>query len=115
MAKTVVLKLRHGNFHTVTRRRSLPEPTDLDAELLTPARALLGPAFEAARRQRQGIRLIGVAATNLVQSAPADLFEPVERARLRELTSAVDRVRERFGFDAVAPARTLKLKRNKGE
>jgi DNA polymerase IV len=112
VAKTVVLKLRHGDFHTVTRRRSLPEPTDLDGELLAPARALFAPAFEAARQRRQGIRLIGIAATNLVQSAPADFFESAERARLRDLTSAVDRVRERFGFDAVTPARALKLKRN---
>jgi DNA polymerase-4 len=112
VARTVVLKLRHGDFHTVTRRRSLPDPTDLDGELLAPARALFAPAFAAAQHQRQGIRLIGVAVTNLVQSAPADLFEPAARARLRDLTSAVDRVRERFGFDAVTPARTLKLGRN---
>jgi DNA polymerase IV len=110
VARTVVLKLRHGDFHTVTRRRTLPAATDLDLELLTPARELFRTVFPEARRRRQGIRLIGVAATNLAQAAPADLFEPTERTRLRELTSAVDRVRERFGFDAVAPARTLKLK-----
>lgn len=116
VARTVVLKLRHGDFHTVTRRRTLPHPTDLDRELLEPARALFGPAFADARRRRQGVRLIGVAATNLGASAPADLFEPAERTRLRELTSAVDRVRERFGFDAMTPARTLKLKRgDRGE
>jgi DNA polymerase-4 len=116
VARTVVLKLRHGDFHTVTRRRTLPQPTDLDRELLEPARALFGPAFADARRRRQGVRLIGVAATNLGASAPADLFEPAERTRLRELTTAVDRVRERFGFDAMTPARTLKLKRgDRGE
>lgn len=112
VARTVVLKLRHGDFQTVTRRRTLPAATDLDAELLGPARALFLPAFEAARRSHQGIRLIGVAATNLAQCAPGDLFETPERARLRQLTNAVDRVRERFGFDAVAPARTLKLDRD---
>ncbi len=111
VAKTVVLKLRHGDFHTVTRRLTLDAATDLDAELLGPARTLFGPAFAEARRRGQGIRLLGVAATSLAQSAPADLFEPAERTRLRELTSAVDRVRERFGFDAMAPAASLKLKR----
>ncbi len=109
VARTVVLKLRHADFTTVTRRRTLPAATDLDQELLTPARALFGPAFEEARRRRQGIRLIGVAATGLAEAAPADLFEPPERTRLRELTSAVDKVRERFGFDAVQPARHLTL------
>jgi DNA polymerase IV len=115
VARTVALKLRHGDFHTVTRRRTLPTATDLDLELLTPARELFRAAFAEAGRRRQGIRLIGVAATNLSQAAPADLFEPAERTRLRELTSAVDRVRERFGFDAVTPAQTLKLKQSDRE
>lgn len=114
VARTVTLKLRHGDFHTVTRRRTLARPTDLDPELLAPARELFRPAFEEARRRRQGVRLIGLAATNLAEAAPADLFEPPERTRLRELTSAVDRVRERFGFDAVAPARSLRRRRDPG-
>ncbi len=111
VAKTVVLKLRHGDFHTVTRRQTLETATDLDAELLAPARVLFRSAFDEAVRRRQGVRLIGVAATGLAQSAPADLFEPAERTRMRELTSAVDRVRERFGFDAMTPAATLRLER----
>ena len=114
VARTVTLKLRHGDFHTVTRRRTLPQPPDLDAELLAPARALFLPAFEEARRRRQGIRLIGLAATNLTEATPADLFESPERTRLRELTQAVDKVRERFGFDAVTPARTLALRGRRG-
>jgi DNA polymerase-4 len=109
VARTVVLKLRHADFHTVTRRRTLATPTDLDRELLAPARELFRAAFEEARRRRQAIRLIGLAATNLGEAEPADLFEPAERTRLRELTSAVDRVRERFGFDAVQPGRNLTL------
>lgn len=104
VAKTVALKLRHGDFHTVTRRQTLSTATDLDRELLAPVRLLFRPAFEEARRRRQGIRLIGMAATNLSRAAAADLFEPAERTRLRELTRAVDRARQKFGFDAVTPA-----------
>jgi len=115
VARTVVLKLRHGDFRTVTRRLTLPAATDLDAELMGPLRGLFGPAFDEARRRRQAIRLLGVAATNLAQAAPADLFESPARIRLRELTSAVDRVRGRFGFDAVAPATTFTVKREDRE
>jgi DNA polymerase IV len=114
-ARTVVLKLRHGDFHTVTRRKTLDEPSNLDRDLLHAARGLFGPAFAEATRRRHGVRLIGVAATNLIQAAPGDLFEAPERTRLRELTAAVDRVRTRFGFDAVAAAETLSLKRRDGE
>lgn len=101
VAGAVVLKLRHGDFVTVTRRRTLPTTTALDDELLAPARQLLAPAFAAARTRRQGIRLLGVAATRLTASDTVDLFESDERARRRELTGAIDRVRARFGFDAV--------------
>lgn len=115
VARTVVLKLRHADFHTVTRRRTLETATDLDAELLAPARALFAPAFEAARIRKQRVRLIGVAATNLAGAAPADLFEPTERTKLRNLTDAVDQVRKRFGFDAMTPARTLRLTQEEKE
>jgi DNA polymerase-4 len=102
-ARTVTLKLRHGDFVTITRSQTLPAPSDLDAELTEAARTLLRSAFEEVRRRGQGVRLIGVAATNLIEAPMADLFESPERTRLRQLTSAVDRVRERFGFDAAKP------------
>lgn len=104
-ARTVVLKLRHDDFRTVTRRRTLDDPTQLDAELNAAAVALFRDAFEEVRARDRGVRLIGVAAVNLTAAAEGDLFEPPERTRLRKLTSAVDEVRARFGFDALAPAR----------
>jgi DNA polymerase IV len=115
VARTVVLKLRHGDFHTVTRRHTLETATDLDAELLVPARVLFRAAFQEARRRRQGVRLIGVAATNLSQAASADLFEPAERTRLRELTQAVDRARKKFGFEALTPGSAMRPKRTDRE
>jgi DNA polymerase-4 len=103
-ARTVTLKLRHGDFHTVTRRRTLDRPTDLDGELLAAARSLFPPAFAEARGRRQGVRLIGLSASGLVPAASDELFEPEERVRLRQVTEAVDRVRERFGFEALTAA-----------
>ena len=111
VARTVTLKLRHDDFHTVTRRHTLEVATDLDAELYGAARALFREAFEDVRRRDRGVRLIGVAATNLGVAAEADLFESEERRRLRELSSAVDRVREKYGFSAVTPAAALRFRR----
>lgn len=113
VARTVTLKLRHDDFRTVTRRETLPEATALDAELLAAARRLLASAFDDVRRRDRGVRLLGVAATNLGTAAEPDLFEPASRARLRRLTEAVDAVRERFGFDAMTPGRLLELRRKK--
>ena len=113
VARTVAVKLRHDDFHTVTRRHTLPEATALDADLLGAARPLLASAFDEARRRDRGVRLIGIAATNLGTAAEPDLFESPERTRLRQLTDAVDKVRDRFGFDAVTPARLLQLRRKR--
>ncbi len=101
VAGAVVLKLRHSDFVTVTRRVSLTVPTAMDGELMAPARALLAPAFAAARARHQGVRLLGISAVKLAASDAPDLFEAPERTRLRDLTTAVDKVRGKFGFDAV--------------
>ena len=115
VARTVTLKLRHDDFYTVTRRRTLAEATDLDAELFGAARALFRDAFGDARRRNRGVRLIGIAATNLGVAAEADLFESDERRRLRDLSAAVDQVREKFGFGAVSRGNTLRAKRRPRE
>jgi DNA polymerase IV len=113
LARSVTMKLRHDDFRTVTRRRTLETATDLDAEIYLAARSLFRHAFEEVRQRDRGVRLIGVAATNLGTAAEEDLFEPPERGRLRLLTEAVDKVRGKFGFDAVTPGSIFELRRRR--
>ena len=115
LARTVTMKLRHDDFRTVTRRQTLENATDLNAELYHAARALFRTAFEDVRRRDRGVRLIGIAATNLGTTAEPDLFEPPERGRLRQLTAAVDKVRGKFGFNSVTPATILELRQRRGK
>jgi DNA polymerase-4 len=115
VGRTVTLKLRHDDFRTVTRRRTLETATDLDAELYEAARALFREAFEEVRGRNRGVRLIGIAATNLGVAAEADLFEPPARQRLRELSAAVDKVRGKYGFRAVTPGSVLRARRKRGD
>jgi hypothetical protein len=44
-------------------------------------------------------------------AAEADLFEPPERRRLRDLSAAVDQLRDKYGFAAVTPGSALRVKR----
>ena len=113
LARTVTLKLRHDDFHTVTRRRTLDTATSLDAELYGAARELFRLAFDDVRHRDRGVRLIGISATNLLTASSPDLFEPAERARLRRLTDAVDKVRDKYGFDAVTSANITGMKRRR--
>jgi DNA polymerase-4 len=111
VAKTVTLKLRHDDFHTVTRRHTLAEPTDLDGELLGAARTLFRDAFAEVRVRNRAVRLIGIAATNLGTAASPDLFESEQRSRQRRLTQAVDQVRERFGFGSLGQGAFIERKK----
>lgn len=113
VARTVALKLRHDDFRTVTRRHTFEIATDLDAELFGAARDLFRAAFEEVRGRNRGVRLIGVAATNLGVAAEADLFEPAARRRLRDLSAAVDQLREKYGFAAVTPGSVLRVRKKK--
>ena len=54
------------------------------------------------------MRLIGVSATNLTRASAPDLFEAPQREKLRQLSRAVDQVREKFGDTAVRYGRELK-------
>jgi DNA polymerase-4 len=113
VARTVTLKLRHDDFYTVTRRRTLETATDLDAELYAAGRDLFRAAFADVRGRDRGVRLIGISATNLGAAAEADLFEPPARRRLRDLSVAVDQLRGKYGFAAVTTGSALGAKRRR--
>lgn len=113
LTRTVTMKLRHDDFRTVTRRQTLETATDLDSELYLAARGLFRSAFEEVRQRDRGVRLIGIAATNLGTAEEPDLFERPERSRLRRLTEAVDKVRGKFGFDSVTSATILELRQRR--
>jgi DNA polymerase-4 len=107
-ARTVTLKLRHDDFRTVTRSATLETATALDAELLAAARRLFRTAFTGARERDRGVRLIGIAATNLESHHAGDLFEPETRQKARQVTDAVDAVRKRFGFEAMQSGQLIR-------
>jgi DNA polymerase-4 len=94
-ARTVTLKLRYADFHTLARSRTIT-PTCSELELYPVVRDL----FERARRRRTAIRLLGIALSKL---GPYDEQLPLfpDGAALHR---AVDRLRKRYGYDAVRVA-----------
>jgi DNA polymerase-4 len=101
-ARTVALKLRYPDFTTLTRQTTLPDPTDAGPVIYAQALALFDAAWD-----RRPVRLIGVAAANLSQGArQLRLFEQ-EDARQSHLEVALDRIRARFGEDAIQRASLL--------
>jgi DNA polymerase-4 len=107
-ARTITVKLRTNDFATHSAGRTLPEPVESDRGVTEPAVALLE---KLRAKHRAPARLVGVSLSNLTAARLAEqlsMFEaPVvegvlpERERDRDLSRAVDRVREKYGDDAI--------------
>ena len=98
-ARVVQLKLKLDDFSLLTRRSTLPEPSDDGQAIYRAALALL----ERTALPRP-VRLTGVAGHELVApSGQGELFVPPP-TRADRLNAALDRITDRFGGAAVAPA-----------
>jgi len=102
-ARTVVVKLRLASFKTITRSRTLPEPTDVARQIYAVACELYAAAGLDSRAR---LRLVGVRATGLIPAAAgaAQLALGERPVSWREAEQAVDRIAGRFGAGAVRPA-----------
>jgi DNA polymerase-4 len=103
-ARTVGLKLRFAPFKTLTRDVTLDEPTNLDSVIFASVLRL----FEDAWNGKQKIRLVGVRSSNLQRTAfQRSLIDAAQREKFDKVLKAADKVREKFGFDAVQLARSV--------
>ncbi len=105
VGRTVTLKIRFADFTTITRSRSLPNPTDSGRDVYGVAAQL----FDALGLDRARIRLVGVRVEGLADSAvtPVQLHLDPAADDWREAELAVDRASARFGAGIVRPATLL--------
>jgi DNA polymerase-4 len=102
-ARTVAIKLRFEDFSTISRSRTLAEPTDLARRIYEESRAL----YDAASQGGRPVRLVGVRGEQLVGAvASLGLWDDDEAWRDTEYT--VDAVTSKFGAGALRPAALLK-------
>jgi len=104
--RVVVLKAKRANHAIVTRRLSLREPTQMADTIYRTARNLFDQVAD------QGpFRLIGCGISDLCPASDADksgdLLDP-GATRRSEAERATDRIRERFGSDAIMKGRALR-------
>ena len=100
--RTVTLRVRFSDFTTITRSRTLREPTDSGRAIHEAAVGL----FDALGLQRARIRLVGVRLEKLVESSQAPIQGVIGEPEhgWRDADRAVDRARSRFGSGSVRPA-----------
>lgn len=103
-ARTVAIKLRWSSFETITRSRTLPEPTNASQRIYLTAREL----FDEAWGNGQPVRLIGVRAEQLGEAGDSVMGLWDDDEHMNAIDQAVDSVRDRFGAAGLAPASLLK-------
>lgn len=102
-ARGIGLKIRFGQFKTISRSATLDEPTDATQMLWDASRAL----FDGwASEDFQPVRLIGMHADRLESASiePQTLFPDQQVERHRKLDRALDKINARFGKTTIRRA-----------
>jgi len=111
MARTVVVKIRDGNFHTVTRSRSLRACSSSTRTLYRMARAL----FENWRSEHRTtpLRLLGVGLTGLESGGPGEqaASDRLDSRGEQDIDRVSDQINRRFGEAGLIHAQTLRRKK----
>ena len=104
-ARTVQLKLRYEDFHTITRARTLEHATQLDTEVAGAVRDLFRSNWKCGAK----VRLLGVHTSGFVpEEGQIGLLDREQQQRWQKALGAADRLRDRFGEDAVSLGGGLK-------
>jgi DNA polymerase-4 len=98
---TVTLKLKSADFKLRTRARALGHPTQLAARIFAAGRDLL-----ARETGKTKFRLIGIGVSQLCDAETTDLADLIDK-RAAEAEHAIDRLRKKFGRDAVVKGLAL--------
>lgn len=106
MARCISIKLRFGDFTTITRQKTLPRATCYADAIHDAARSLLGASWDG-----RPVRLLGCGTSRIeVGGSDPDLFtDAAQEARQRRLADTIDALSERFGGSKILPASTLNL------
>ena len=113
VARTVAIKVRFSDFRTITRSRTLAEPTNVGRRLFEEAWDVFGAL--GLDVQQTPLRLIGVRAEQLLDAGgdALALWDPDEEWRETERT--LDAVSARFGRGAIGPASLVRRSRDADE
>jgi DNA polymerase-4 len=107
LARTLTVKIRFSDFKTVSKRTRMPGCSAQQMIFELGIRIL-----QEVLKERKRIRLIGVALSNFEHDGLQPSMFRLKEERLNRLNSALDSVRNKFGFNSLFAANTIILKRN---
>jgi DNA polymerase-4 len=100
LAHTVNLKARYKDFTTVTRAKTLAEPTEQTQVIRDAARDLLERRLN---RKGRPLRLVGISVSNLVgnEDEQHNLFVDSGKDKKKRVDHVMDNLQERYGPDVI--------------
>lgn len=102
-ASTLTVRIRYHDFSQVSKSATLRHASQDTTEILDVVDRLLTKALI----KKDSVRQVGVKLSGITSPChQEDLFDPLRPMRLRR-DRAVDTIRDRFGFHAIRPARTM--------
>jgi DNA polymerase-4 len=109
-AKTVTIKVRFSDFKTITKQITIPAS---NAQQKIFKHGL--PILKNLLKEKKRIRLIGMNLSKFEYDSMQPSMFAVKEERLNCLNYALDKVRDKFGFDSLFPATTFIMKKHFGE
>ena len=98
-AGMISIKVRRRDFETYTRQKSFNPPTQETRLVVQVATGLLDRWLE--EQPRAAVRLLGVGVSDLAPAQQLDLFTTKDSAESGKLDEALDRIRGKYGTEAV--------------
>ncbi len=97
VARTIGIKLRYSDFITITRSKTLKEPTDNDKIIYATAKELLHKAYT----RRVSIRLVGIHLSGFVPAVEQFNLFPTREEKERRVLRTIDKLKSKFGEEII--------------
>jgi DNA polymerase-4 len=99
-AQTITLKIRYGDFRTITRSATMDKPTNTTQTLLQEAVELFDKWY---KKSPGALRLLGFGTSGLSAEGTEQqlLFANPEEEKQKKVDSAFDKIRQKYGDDSL--------------
>ena len=108
LANMITVKIRFSDFKTISKRTKIP-PSNAQQIIFEYGTRILQNLLQ----ERKRVRLIGIALSKFQYDGLQPLIFDIKQRRLNQLNYALDRVRDKFGFNSLYPANTITIRDKK--
>ena len=109
-ARRVSVRVRYHDFETVSHQTTLKQPISHDQGIYDAGVAILTRTL---RERKAKVRLVGISVSDFVAEAGQMALFEHEDKKFADLSSAIDKVRDRYGFGSIQTGGSLRLGESK--